>query len=333
MIKSTGIALNTSGIALNTKETYQLKATIKPADATINTVAWKSSDSNVATVTSAGKVTAKNSGIATITATTADNKTAKCSVTVYGSPKSISLSSSQMSLGLNETVRLKANVGPQYAKDKSVKWRTSDSKKLTVDQNGNIKAKGKGTAWITARTVNGIEKSCKITVKNAPSKVTISKGIVTIGVGEKYTVGSAVNNGAASAKKNYRTSNKNIVKMTRTDWNGVFVGVKPGVAYVTVRTYNGKESTCKVTVKKAPSSVNLNKTSMTLKVGQTGSLSAVIPSDSGCATRTFRTSNSSIVKMTKTNWSGQFKAVKKGVAYVTVRTYNGKEKSCKITVV
>ena len=71
-----------------------------------------------------------------------------------------------------------------------------------------------------------------------------------------------------------------------------------------------------------------------MKVGQTGSLSAVIsPSDAGCATRTFRTSNSGIVKMTKTNWTGQFKAMKKGVAWVTVRTYNGKEKSCKITVV
>ena len=121
--------------------------------------------------------------------------------------------------------------------------------------------------------------------------------------------------------------------MTRTYWQGEFVAQKPGVAYVTVRLYNGKESTCKVTVKKAPASVNLNKTSMTLKVGQSASLSAVIPSDAGCATRTFRTSNSSVVKMTKTNWTGQFKAMKKGTAYVTVRTYNGKEKSCKVTVV
>ena len=93
--------------------------------------------------------------------------------------------------------------------------------------------------------------------------------------------------------------------MTRTDWVGDFVGVKPGVAYVTVRTYNGKESSCKVTVKEAPASVKLNKGVMTLKVGQTGSLSAIVPDGSGCATRTFRTSNSSVVKMTKTNWTGE----------------------------
>ena len=70
-----------------------------------------------------------------------------------------------------------------------------------------------------------------------------------------------------------------------------------------------------------------------MKVGQTATLSAVVPDGTGCATRTFRTSNSSVVKMTKTNWTGSFKALKKGVAYVTVRTYNGKESSCKITVI
>ena len=211
-------------------------------------------------------------------------------------------------------------------------WRTSDSKILTVDRNGSGKAVGTGTAWITARTVNGKEKSCKITVKKAPDKITLTKGVLTLGVGEKYTLGSSVNDGAASSQRTYRTSNSSIVKMTRTSWVGDFVAQKPGVAYVTVKSYNGKESTCKVTVKAAPTKVTLNKTSLTLKVGQSASLSANV-GNSGCATRTFRTSNSSVVKMTKTNWTGEFKAVKKGVAYITVRTYNGKEASCKVTVV
>ena len=121
--------------------------------------------------------------------------------------------------------------------------------------------------------------------------------------------------------------------MTKTNWTGSFKAVKPGTAWVTVRLYNGLEKSCRITVKKAPTWVGLNKSSITLKVGQTGSVNAYIASDAGCATRTYRTSNSSIVKMTRTNGTGEFKAMKKGVAWVTVRTYNGKEKSCKITVV
>ena len=274
-----------------------------------------------------GRYTVKAEGMGNYTGTVQ-----KTYLIVPPDPKSVSLNKTVMSLGKNETTKLTATVAPSNATNKSVTWRTSDSKVLTVDKKGNVKAVGNGTAWITAKTVNGKEKSCKITVKNAPNKVTISKGVVTIGVGEKFTVGSAVPDGSAAAKRTYRTSNSSIVKMTRTDWQGDFVGVKPGVAYVTVRTYNGKESTCKVTVKAAPKSVTISKKALTMKVGQTATLSCSVPSNAGCAARTFRTSNSSVVKMTKTSWTGTFKALKKGTAYVTVRTYNGKESSCKITV-
>ena len=333
-IEASSIKLNKSSVSLEQSGSIKLTATFTPDNVKDKTLKWTTSNSKVAVVSGLGLVTAKNNGTAQITATTSNGKTAKCSVTVYGSPTSLSLSSSQMSLGLNETTKLTAKVGPQYAKDKSVKWRTSNSNVLTVDQKGNVKAKGKGTAWITARTVNGIEKSCKITVKNAPSSVKLPNAVLTLGVGETYKLGAIIPDGSASASRTFRTSNSSVVKMTKTNWEGQFKAMKTGTAYVTVRLYNGKEASCKVTVKKAPTSVNLNKTNITMKVGQTGSLSAVIsPSDAGCATRTFRTSNSGIVKMTKTNWTGQFKAMKKGVAWVTVRTYNGKEKSCKITVV
>ena len=332
LIDATGVVLNTSGIALDTKETYQLKATIKPADATVNSVTWKSSNTGVAVVSSTGKVTAVNSGTASITATTANGKTAKCSVTVYGSPTSITLNKGQTSLGKGETLKLTATVGPQYAKDKSVKWRTSAPKIVTVDQKGNVKAVGNGTAWVTARTVNGKEKSCKITVKNAPSKVSMSKTALTVGVGETYKLSAVLPSGSASSVRTFRSSNNSIINMTKTNWEGQFKAMKTGTAWVTVRLYNGKEASCKITVKPAPKNVYVNKKTINMKVGQTAKVSAYLNSGAACATRTFRSSSPSIVKMTKTNWEGQFKAMKKGVAWVTVRTYNGKEASCKIVV-
>ena len=248
-----------------------------------------------------------------------------CSNITIREPAPLTLSSTGMSLGAGEKTTLKCS-------DSTVKWRTSDYRIVSVDQKGNVTAKSSGTAWVTVRTNSGKERSCKFTVKKAPEKIVLTKGILTLGVGEKYTIGSSVNDGAACSQRIYRTSNSSIVKMTRTSWVGEFVAQKPGVAYVTVRSYNGKESTCKVTVKAAPTKVTLSKTSLVLKVGQSASLSANV-GDAGCAERTFRTSNSSVVKMTKTSWTGGFTAVKKGVAYVTVRTYNGKEASCKITVV
>ena len=67
-------------------------------------------------------------------------------------------------------------------------------------------------------------------------------------------------------------------------------------------------------------------------VGESYSLSAKLPDGSAAAVRSFRTSNSSIVKMTKTNWTGEFRAEGNGTAWTTGRTYNGKEASCKVVV-
>ena len=236
----------------------------------------------------------------------------------------LKLSSSAMSVGKGESVKLTAN--------QSVKWRTSSSKILTVDQKGNVKAVGNGTAWVTAKNNSGVESSCRITVKNAPTSVGLSKTSLTLGVGETYTLSSSIPDGSASASRTFRSSNSSIINMTKTNWTGSFKAMKTGTAWVTVRTFNGKEKSCKITVKKAPGSVSISKKNLTLAVGKSASLSASIASDAGCASRIFRSSNSNIIKMTKTNWTGDFKAVGTGTAWVTVRTYNGKEASCKVVV-
>ncbi len=329
------ISLSKTSAVIEKGKTLKISASFTPENTTNKKVNWISSDTSVATVTD-GTITAKSLGTATITASSINGKTASCTVTVKNPSipvTEVRLNKSAVTLGKGETYSLSASVSPSNATDKNVKWRTSNSKILTVDQKGNVRTLGTGVAWVTARSASGKEKSCKFTVRNAPSKVTLTKGVVTIGVGEKFSLGSAVNNGAASSKRTYRTSNKTILRMTRTDWQGDFVAQKPGVAYVTVRTYNGKESTCKVTVKNAPSKVKLNRSALTLKVGQSAALSASIPAKAGCATRVFRTDNTNVIKMTKTNWTGAFTALQPGTAYVTVRTYNGKEASCKVTVI
>ncbi|MCQ4635331.1 Ig-like domain-containing protein [Anaerovorax odorimutans] len=77
-----GITLNTTKTSVKTGKTVALKATITPADATNKTVTWTSSNTKVATVDANGVVTGRAVGSATITAKTANGKTAACAVSV-----------------------------------------------------------------------------------------------------------------------------------------------------------------------------------------------------------------------------------------------------------
>lgn len=77
------VKLNKTSATLKRGKTLQLKATINPTNTTSSkTLTWKTSNKNVATVTSKGVVTAKKPGTATITVTTSNGKKATCKINV-----------------------------------------------------------------------------------------------------------------------------------------------------------------------------------------------------------------------------------------------------------
>ena len=76
------ITLNKTSTSIEAGDTETLIATITPDSATDKTVTWSSDNTEVATVDQNGRVTAINEGIATITATSKNGKTATCNVNV-----------------------------------------------------------------------------------------------------------------------------------------------------------------------------------------------------------------------------------------------------------
>ena len=117
-------------------------------------VKWSSSQKGIATVTSKGKVTAKNAGIAAITAKVGKKKYT-CKITVEA-PK---LSKTSISLTIGNKYTLKVTGTRQ-----KVKWSSSNKKVAMVLNNGLVVAKKTGTAKITAKVGNK-KYTCKVTVK------------------------------------------------------------------------------------------------------------------------------------------------------------------------
>lgn len=152
--------------------------------------------------------------------------------------------------------------------------------------------------------------------------VTLSKTNISLGLGESYQLTGNINSLIWSS------SNSSVVSVS----NGKITAKKTGTAVITAKIYGGKSAQCTVTVRNAPDSVRMNVQSLDLKVGQTATVTSIVPENTSSAKRTYYSSNSSIIKMTKTDWTGTFTALKKGKAYVTVRLYNGVQANCLVTV-
>lgn len=322
--KPDSVALDKTSLDLSVNETKTLTATLSPYGVE-DTLTWRSSNTNVATVNSSGKVTAVGVGTATITVTTSNGKTASCKVTVKAAPTSVTLSKTSLSLTAGSKYLLKPTLTPSNATT-TYTWTSSNKNVATVNSNGNITAVNAGTATITVKTSNGKTASCKVTVKILPTGVSLAKTAVNITVGNKYLLKTTLTPSNASTTCTWTSSNTKVATVNKYG-NVTAVGV--GTATITVKTANGKTASCIVTVRKLPTGVQLSKTSIAIKTGSKYLLKPTLtPSD---ATTTY-TWTSSDTKVATVNKNGNVTGVKKGTAIITVKTANGKTATCKVVV-
>lgn len=127
---------------------------------------WSSNKKAVVTVSQTGKIVAKKKGTATITAAIGDQKY-NCKVTVQ-TPK---MSTSKVTLTKGDSTKLKLN-----GTDQAITWKSSNKNIASVNKNGKVTAKKKGTVTITA-TVLKKKYTCKVTVKNPSASSNTSPSI------------------------------------------------------------------------------------------------------------------------------------------------------------
>ena len=165
-VNASKVELNESQITLNKGDTYNLIMSVTPDDFT-DAVTWKSTDTDVITVTETGVIKAVGTGTATVKLTVG-NVSTSCRITVLQPVTSISLDRSSLSLDSSDNYQLSAYIYPSTASNKNVVWESSDPSVATVDDNGMVTALKKGTAKITVKAMDGsnVSASCTVTVKN-----------------------------------------------------------------------------------------------------------------------------------------------------------------------
>lgn len=232
--------------------------------------------------------------------------------------QALTLSKNAIEMGQGEKYILTADEGCSYV--------SSDEKIASVSEKGKITANSKGSAAIIAENDKGEKSECKVTVLSAPEKVSLNKKKITMGVGESFNFDASLPEGTASYRKVYSCSDETVLQYSKS---GIFKALKKGTVTVTVTTFNGKTAECKVTVLPAAKKVSLNKTEITMGVGDSFNFNSSVPEGSASYMRKYSAKKKSVLKYTK---SGIFKALKKGTTTVTVTTFNGKKATCKVTV-
>lgn len=149
------VSLNVQQTTVTVGKGMRLVPRILPANATDQRLIWSSEDPQVASVDQ-GVVLGLTEGTATIRVRTVDGgKSAVCQVTVKAvQVERIILSVTDLPLVVGQEYKAEAIVLPEQASDKSLKWNSSNVSVATVNQHGQVVARGKGKAIIWAISVS-----------------------------------------------------------------------------------------------------------------------------------------------------------------------------------
>ena len=173
VIVPNGIGLNYDSLTLQKGETRKVTATVTPDNAVDKTVKWATGNSAIATVDQNGNVKAVAAGSTTLSATTSNGISKSIPIKVIVNPTSIKLNKTTATMYFGESLTLTPILAPSDVTEKTITWTSSNTAVATVN-NGKVKANNKGgETTITAKTVNGLTATCKVTVyaDNNPSNI------------------------------------------------------------------------------------------------------------------------------------------------------------------
>lgn len=305
----------------------QLTAVAKLSAKSASAISWSSSDEAVATVDASGAITAVAAGSATIRCASFNGKSATLRITVHAEPESIALDEPELTLGVGQRFTLTSTAAPEDFGARS--YASSDPAVVEVDAStGEMRAVALGSAIVSVQTYNGCRAECTVTVKPAPSCITLSRTSMTLGVGETLPL-PQVQLGAPGedCAGDYSVDALKSKYVTLTA-DGCVTGARAGSATLSFRSYNGCTAKLKLVVRSAPRSVSLSPARATLGVGEVLKLSATLNSGAAGGVQ-FASSDETVAAV---NESGEITAVGRGSAIITARTYNKRTASCAIQV-
>lgn len=242
----------------------------------------------------------------------------------------VHLDASLLDLNVNQTARLTATVSPPNATEANLEWTSSAPAVAAVSSTGEITALGNGSAKITAAASGGETASATVVVTTPVEEVRINAAKLGLLIEETRQLTATVFPESASDKAvTWSSSNSAVADVNSA---GQVTAQGNGSAEITATTRDGgKTASVSVTVTTPVTGISLPKTALSMEVGETTRLSAVIsPSSASDKEVTWTSSNSAAAAVDS---SGLISAKGQGTAIITVKARDGgKTAAVKVTV-
>ena len=163
-------------------------------------------------------------------------------------PENITLNDQTCSLHRGQTLQLSVQIVPSIATHTDIFWSSEDERIAYVSENGLVRAIGKGTTIIRARTDNGLVAECEVTVDGfvMAEQIVLEEDILVLPLGSTFIpTAYIIPRGASECTMTWTSSDETIVGV---DDSGCLTAVSVGHAIVTVSAPGIIQAECDITV-------------------------------------------------------------------------------------
>lgn len=212
-------------------------------------------------------------------------------------------------------------------------WISEDENILTVE-NGTIKPKRPGNTKVKAIAPNGDIIMTDVYVSDGDATVELNVTELTMYVGDTYQLEATVNSKFSDVNHIDRWGVLGTgTKCVSIDDNGLVTALRTGTRDVYVALANGKIAKCTIKVLTAYpiKEITLNKSNLSLVVGETEKLEATIKPSYTTNDKTI-TWESSNPKVAQVDENGNITAKSEGTATITATSSNGITANCEVEV-
>ena len=298
-VPMTELKLNVDELHIDKGQFSGLRASCN-ADASDTRISWVSSDESVVRVNNSGRIEGVGGGSACVSVVSPTGLSASAKVYVHVAGTAAHISPEQLTLGVGAHVPLKVSYLPLDCTDGVRRWTSSNPGVLTVSEDGVLDARGRGTAYITVVTQDGLTAGMEVLVEDAPMELQLDPARATLERDDTLQMQLMFleEDGGVDVNVDHLvvwTSSDDSV--ASVDKNGLVTAKKTGSCRITAAA-DGMTASCELNVQVSIQDIRLSQTEVYMLREDTGTpiqLKAVItPMDADDLTLIFTTNNDQV---------------------------------------